>query len=71
MAGYSDQVLARVEQAQADVADQLRRADAEAGALLPLFGGFLAGAVALTTRALPVPSSVPRRLPRHTPEAGR
>ncbi|RAS58890.1 hypothetical protein C8D87_11760 [Lentzea atacamensis] len=58
MAGYSEQVLARVEQAQADVADQLRRADTKVALLLPLFGGFLAGVVALTTRGLPVVAEV-------------
>lgn len=54
MSDYSPQTRARVEQAQTDVADQLRRADTKAAALLPLFGGFLAGVVALTTRGLPV-----------------
>lgn len=53
MSETSDQVVARIDKAQADVADQLRRADTKAATLLPLFGGFLAGAVALTTRSLP------------------
>lgn len=54
MSENSDQVTARIDKAQADVADQLRRADTKAATLLPLFGGFLAGVVALTTRSLPV-----------------
>lgn len=58
MAEYSDQVLARIGQAQADVADQLRRADTKAASLLPLFSGFLAGVVALTTRGLPTLAEV-------------
>lgn len=53
MSETSDQVVARIDKAQADVADQLRRADTKAATLLPLFGGFLAGVVALTTRNLP------------------
>lgn len=58
MSGYSEHVLARVDQALADVADQLRRADTKAASMLPLFGGFLAGVVALTTRDLPVVAEV-------------
>ncbi|WP_235921568.1 Pycsar system effector family protein [Lentzea tibetensis] len=48
-----EHVMTRIDQAQTDVADQLRRADAKAASLLPLFGGFLAGVVALTTRSMP------------------
>lgn len=58
MAEVSEHVVKRVEQAQAEVADQMRRADTKAAALLPLFGGFLAGVVALTTRHLPVMAEV-------------
>jgi hypothetical protein len=58
MTSYDDQVVARIDSAQADVADQLRRADTKAATLLPLFGGFLAGVVALTTRSLPAVAEV-------------
>ena len=58
MSESSDQVVARIDKAQADVADQLRRADTKAATLLPLFGGFLAGVVALTTRSLPTAAEV-------------
>lgn len=47
------EVEARLESAHTDVAAQIVRADAKAGMLLPLFGGALAGLVALTTRSLP------------------
>ncbi|MGW4110194.1 Pycsar system effector family protein [Actinosynnema sp. NPDC004786] len=53
MAQVAEHVVKRVESAHVEVADQMRRADAKAGTLLPLFGGFLAGVVALTTRGLP------------------
>jgi hypothetical protein len=51
-------VGAVIEQAQADVNDQLRRADTKAAGLLPLFSGFLAGVVALSTRPMPVAAVV-------------
>ncbi|WP_329793568.1 Pycsar system effector family protein [Lentzea sp. DG1S-22] len=53
MSEHSDKVVARVEQAQTDVADQLRRADQKAASMLPLFGGFLAGVVALARGDVP------------------
>ncbi|WP_158844991.1 Pycsar system effector family protein [Saccharothrix deserti] len=53
MAEVAERVAKRVESAQSEVADQMRRADTKAATLLPLFGGFLAGVVALTTRPLP------------------
>ncbi|MDX8055750.1 DUF5706 domain-containing protein [Lentzea sp. BCCO 10_0798] len=53
MSEHSDKVVARVEQAHTDVADQLRRADTKAASMLPLFGGFLAGVVALARGGLP------------------
>jgi hypothetical protein len=54
----SPDAAARIEQAFTDVTDQLRRADTKAASLLPLFGGFLAGVVALSTRSMPVVSVV-------------
>ncbi|WP_158853166.1 Pycsar system effector family protein [Saccharothrix deserti] len=54
----SGEVAVRVELAHADVAAQIVRADAKAGMLLPLFGGVLAGLVALTTRSLPLVAEV-------------
>ncbi|GAA1308109.1 Pycsar system effector family protein [Saccharothrix xinjiangensis] len=46
-------MASRVELAHADAAAQIGRADSKAGMLLPLFGGVLAGVVALSTRPLP------------------
>ncbi|WP_433267263.1 Pycsar system effector family protein [Actinosynnema sp. CS-041913] len=47
------EVGVRVELAHADAAAQIVRADTKAAGLLPLFGGALAGVVALATRPLP------------------
>ncbi len=52
------EVTAALDQAQADVNDQLRRADTKAASLLPLFSGFLAGVVALSTRPMPTAAVV-------------
>ena len=69
MAEVGAHVVKRVEQAQAEVADQMRQTTTKAAALLPVFGGFLAGVVALTTRSLPVVAEV--LLWRQGPGAGQ
>ena len=52
------EVTARIDLEQTDVNDQLRRADAKAASLLPMFSGFLAGVVALSTRPMPTAAVV-------------
>ncbi|MFD9734314.1 Pycsar system effector family protein [Umezawaea sp. NPDC059074] len=52
------EITAVIDQAAADVNVQLARADTKASTLLPLFGAFLAGVVALSTRPMPTAAVV-------------